>query len=126
MHMPTLCTDPQLSRTAPPRSQSRGLFTPLSVEVRHSATCLASLPRVEGRNTFICVLEEHGIAATYLEVVAQLAGRDVIHFADNTAANTAVCYQGGLAAAPDMARIVAALHLRLARLHMGRVRDVRS
>ena len=40
-----------------------------------------------------------------------LANTDVIHFADNVAANTAVIKGGS--SAPDMARIVAALHIRL-------------
>ena len=67
------------------------------------------------KKTFICVFEELGLAAPYFtpEVADMLADRDVIHFADNEAANTAVIKGGS--AAPDMARIVAALHLNLAR-----------
>jgi len=67
------------------------------------------------KKTFICVLEELGLAAPYFspEVEGLLAGHDVLHFADNKAANSAIIKGGS--AAPDMARIVAALHLRLAR-----------
>ena len=68
---------------------------------------------LRAKKTFICVLEELGIAAPYFapELEDVLANTDVIHFADNVAANTAVIKGGS--SAPDMARIVAALHIRL-------------
>ena len=68
---------------------------------------------LRAKKSFICVLEELGIAAPYFSKELAPAFRDthVIHFADNVAANTSVIKGGS--SAPDMARIVAALHIRL-------------
>ena len=68
---------------------------------------------LKAKKAFICVLEELGIAAPYFSTVLEHAFRDtdVLHFADNVAANTSAIKGGS--SAPDMARIVAALHIRL-------------
>jgi len=70
---------------------------------------------LRAKKAFICVLEELAIAAPYFSPVLEHAFRDtdVIHFADNVAANSAIIKGGS--SAPDMARIVAALHIRLVR-----------
>ena len=68
---------------------------------------------LRAKKSFICVLEELGIAAPYFSIDLAPAFRDThaIHFADNVAANTSVIKGGS--SAPDMARIVGALHIRL-------------
>jgi len=67
----------------------------------------------------ICSLEEIALVSPYIS--ESLANRfrdsDVLHFADNTAANAAAIK--GYSAAPDLAHLVARLHLSLAR---GRTR----
>jgi len=67
----------------------------------------------------ICPLEEIALIAPYLsEVLApKLREADVLHFADNTAANAAAIK--GYSSAPDLAHLVASLHLTFAR---GRTR----
>ena len=63
----------------------------------------------------ICSLEEIALVAPYIseELSDCFLDADVLHFADNTAANAAATK--GYSAAPDLAHPVARLHLSLAR-----------
>jgi hypothetical protein len=62
------------------------------------------------KKQFICFLELLALAAPLL------AGRDILHFGDNSAANTSAIR--GYSSAPDMARVVSALHLQWLRLRV--------
>ena len=67
---------------------------------------------LKAKKQYVCVLEEVALAAPHFnETVRELIrGRQVIHFADNKAANSAAIKGGS--SASDMARIVSAMHLR--------------
>ena len=78
---------------------------------------VAFFEALRAKSTYICQAEEVGIAAPYFSELAQsMEGRDVIHFADNRAANAGAI--NGASSSPDMARIVSALHLRWAELRV--------
>ena len=79
------------------------------------ASVLGQLHELRKQRIFITPLEEIAIAAPYicLELADDIAGCDVLHFADNTAANAALVK--GYSASPDLAAMVGSLHLRLAR-----------
>ena len=66
------------------------------------------------QSTFICPLEEVALVAPYIcpELFPIFANRDVLYFADNTAANGAAIK--GYSSSPDLARLVGPLHFRLA------------
>jgi hypothetical protein len=71
---------------------------------------------LRAREKHICTLETMALIAVYINPGLQedLRGADVNHFADNTAANGAA--NKGYSPAPDIARLVGAYHLRIARL----------
>jgi hypothetical protein len=71
---------------------------------------------LKARKKHICTLETMALIAVYINPNLQdsLRGADVNHFADNTAANGAAIK--GYSPAPDIARLVGAYHLRIARL----------
>jgi len=71
---------------------------------------------LRAREKHICTLETMALIAVYINPGLQedLRGADVNHFADNTAANGAAIK--GYSPAPDIARLVGAYHLRIARL----------
>lgn len=77
---------------------------------------LADLFALRAQRSLITSLEEIALASPYgcEEVAASLSGRDVLHFADNTAANAAAIK--GYSSSPDLARLVSSMHLRIARL----------
>ena len=66
---------------------------------------VAFFEAMRAKATYICQAEEVGIAAPYFSELAQsMEGRDVVHFADNRAANAGAI--NGASSSPDMARIV--------------------
>ena len=73
---------------------------------------LAFFEALRAKKTYICQAEEVALSAGYFspELAELIAGEDVLHFADNKAANAGAIK--GSSASPDMARIVSALHLR--------------
>lgn len=75
-----------------------------------------TLSSVKQRKSFICPLEEMGIAAPYFNPLLEpyLRNCDVIHFADNTAANGAA--SKSYSSSPDLARIVHAFSVRKSEL----------
>ena len=80
---------------------------------------LAFFEALRAKATYICQAEEVGIAVPYFSpVVAGLVeGEDVLHFADNKAANAGAV--NGASSSPDMARIVSSLHLRWVQLRIS-------
>lgn len=80
---------------------------------------LAFFEAMRAKKTYICQAEEVGIAAPYFspEVAQLVRGEDVLHFADNKAANAGAVK--GSSSSPDMARIVSALHLRWVELQIS-------
>lgn len=76
---------------------------------------LLRLLELREQHNLICPLEEIALVAPYLsrELAPSFKGADVLHFADNTAANAAAIK--GYSSAPDLAHLVASLHLTLAR-----------
>jgi hypothetical protein len=71
---------------------------------------------LRAQKSLICPLEELAMAAPFLtpELQSTLRGRDILHFADNQGANCVAIK--GYSSAPDLARIVSAVHLRIALL----------
>jgi hypothetical protein len=69
-----------------------------------------------GQQTFIHGIEALGLAAPYYapELRSRFRGMDVLHCADNQAANDA--FTRGYSARPDLARIIGAAHAALAEL----------
>jgi hypothetical protein len=80
---------------------------------------LLRLLDLRDQRNLICSLEEIALVAPYIseELSHRFRDADVLHFADNTAANAAAIK--GYSAAPDLAHLVARLHLTLSR---GRTR----
>ena len=68
------------------------------------------------QKTLIIPLEAVGIAGTYFskKLESSIRGKDILHFADNKAANAGAAK--GYSGAADLARIVSALHSRWAEL----------
>ena len=68
------------------------------------------------QKTMIIPLEAVGIAGTYFskKLESSIRGKDILHFADNKAANAGAAK--GYSGAADLARIVSALHSRWAEL----------
>ena len=91
----------------------------LFAEAELPAEMLAFFEALRAKKTYICQAEEVGISAPYFSpVVAELVqGEDVLHFADNKAANSGAIK--GSSASPDMARMVSALHLRWVALQIA-------
>ena len=79
------------------------------------ASVLIRITALRRQQNLICPLEEIALAAPYFcpEIAGDLVGRDVLHFADNMAANGAAIK--GYSAAPDLALIVSSMQLRIAR-----------
>jgi len=85
---------------------------------------LAFFHELKAKKQYICQGEAQAMHASYMPdpVIKSTgeplgfdwAGRDVLHLADNKSANCGVV--NGSSAQPDMARIVCAMRLRLARL----------
>ena len=77
---------------------------------------LANLYALRAQRTLITSLEEIALASPYCckEIAEFLSDRDVLHFADNTAANAAAIK--GYSSSPDLALLVSSMHLRIARL----------
>lgn len=73
---------------------------------------------LRARGTYIHDLEQIALAAPYFaaELLPSLAGRSLVHFADNRAANGAAIK--GASSSPSMARIVSALHFQWLRLRV--------
>jgi len=79
------------------------------------ASVLTRITVLREQQNLICPLEEIALAAPYFcpEIACDLVGRDVLHFADNTAANGVAIK--GYSAAPDLALIISSMQLRIAR-----------
>ena len=79
---------------------------------------LLTLSRYRSQKTFITPLEVAGILAPYAtpDLSARLHGQDVLHFADNQAANFSAIK--GYSKAPDIGHLVTNLHLSLTRLNI--------
>ena len=75
---------------------------------------LMAFAALRAKSQYICDLEEVALAAPYFsEALADsLRGQQVIHFADNVAANCGAI--GGGSSSPTMGRIIHALHMRWA------------
>jgi hypothetical protein len=75
-----------------------------------------ALNELRGQQTFIHAIEALGLAAPYYtpELRPRLRGMNVLHCADNQAANGA--FTRGYSACPDLARIVCAAHSAIAEL----------
>ena len=68
--------------------------------------------RLREKSQFICFLEVVALAAPYYHaaLAADFAGRDVLHFGDNMAANQAAIK--GYSPAPDLGTVTCDLHVR--------------
>ena len=77
---------------------------------------LSNLYALRAQRNLITSLEEIALASPYCckEITEHLSDRDVLHFADNTAANAAAIK--GYSSSPDLAMLVSSMHLRIARL----------
>ena len=77
---------------------------------------LANLYALRAQRPLITSLEETALASPYCckEIAEFLSDRDMLHFADNTAANAAAIK--GYSSSPDLAILVSSMHLRIARL----------
>jgi hypothetical protein len=94
-----------------------------SEECLYSATevpqdILFRIHDLRAQKTLICPLEELAMAAPFMtpELKPMLKGRDVLHFADNQGANCVAIK--GYSSAPDLARVVSAVHFRIAQLQV--------
>ena len=77
---------------------------------------LANLYALRAQRTLITSLEETVLASPYCckEIAEFLSDRDMLHFADDTAANAAAIK--GYSSSPDLAILVSSMHRRIARL----------
>ena len=75
-----------------------------------SPEVIAAVRKLREQKTLIMPLEAMSMGAPYFcaEILGSIEGRDVLHFADNTAANSGVVR--GYSAAADLARIAGAMH----------------
>jgi hypothetical protein len=102
--------------------ESKSLFFAATTVPQSVLAKLAKVREEAGmsiQKTFITDLEAIAIAAVYMNSACAkwTFGRQVLHFADNQAANAG--FIQGYSSAPNLARVVLATHLRWARNHIN-------
>ena len=98
------------------RDNAGGLGEVFYSEVDVPQGVLRRIHSLRAQLSFICALEEIATSGAYAcpELVRVFFRRDVIHFADNQAANGAAVK--GYSKVPDLARVVSAMHVNIAKL----------